>query len=536
VGILVPADFPMDLLANDAERVVVRTLCDRLTDGWVVIPDIGLHSLQRDRQMDIVIAHARDGIAVIEVKGHVPMVRSGVFYANGVPMKPQPLAQAKDNAYELRARLRRLLPHLPYLGVEYGVAFPNAGEIDGQLPPDVHRAQVFTRSDLDDPMDAVDRLAASRHHVHELGDDGVAAVVADLRPDADFKWDPDARARHARQRLDEICAEQVRALETLDLNRRVCVTGGAGTGKTRLAVGWARRAASRGERVLLVCFNRPLASDLQDRLDELAITVGTFHDTARFLDGMPEIDVPDDADGTWWDTVMLGHLHSNWHLIADRFDTVVVDEAQDFSPAWLTMLDQLLDPAGPRRMLMVADESQVLYRRGFTVPSPGDGWTRCELNSNCRNTFQIASILRRGFAGPIAPIGGPQSEAVIWVDVDDAEAAVAEVGEAIDVVTDEADHSPASILVATTSSAMREQLIDDYAFVRWEDRDETTIVCETVHRVKGLEFDHVVLVTPDADVTDDLLYVGISRAVVSLTVVAPSAVAERLGLMVTSSE
>jgi hypothetical protein len=38
--------------------------------------------------MDIVIAHARDGIAVIEVKGNVPMVRSGVFYANGVPMKP----------------------------------------------------------------------------------------------------------------------------------------------------------------------------------------------------------------------------------------------------------------------------------------------------------------------------------------------------------------------------------------------------------------------------------------------------------------
>ena len=75
------------------------------------------------------------------------------------------------------------------------------------------------------------------------------------------------------------------------------------------------------------------------------------------------------------------------------------------------------------------------------------------------------------------------------------QAAVAEVGEAIDVILDDQDHAPESILVCTTSSAMRDQLIDEYAFVRWEDRDERTIVCENIHRAKGLEFDHVVVVT-----------------------------------------
>jgi len=55
-------------------------------------------------------------------------------------------------------------------------------------------------------------------------------------------------------------------------------------------------------------------------------------------------------------------------------------------------------------------------------------------------------------------------------------------------------------------------------------------VCETVHRAKGLEAGHVVLVTLDDDVSDTLLYIGVSRAVTGLTVVSPWVVGERLGL------
>ena len=521
----------MSLLANDEERMVVRALRDRLTDGWVVIPDVGLHG-QRDYQLDIVIAHARDGIAVIEVKGHVPVIRGGVFHAHGQPMKPQPLTQAKGNAYELRDRLRELLPDLRHLSVEYGVAFPNAGEIRGNLPPGIHPDQILTARDFEDPEDAVDRLMATRARSDALGDDGLPALVAHLRPDAEFPSDPEARVRDARRRLDEICREQVRALSTLDMNRRVCVTGGAGTGKTYLAAEWARRASQRGERVVLTCFNLPLAGELRDRLGDTDITIGTFHDVARFLDGMPPLEIPDDADGPWWNTIMLGHLHNNWHLVTDRFDTIIVDEAQDLSPAWITMLTQLLDPDGPRRMLLVADTSQEIYRRGFDEPSVDDGWTLCELSNNCRNTHGIASIIRRRFGGPVAAIGGPESESISWIEIDgrDEEAAIAEVGEAIDVILDDRDHQPGTMLVATTAGAVRDQLIDEYGFVRWEDSTESTILCENIHRVKGLEFDHVILVLPDPDTADELLYVGLSRAVISLTVIGPASIAERLGL------
>ena len=64
----------------------------------------------------------------------------------------------------------------------------------------------------------------------------------------------------------------------------------------------------------------------------------------------------------------------------------------------------------------------------------------------------------------------------------------------------------------------------------WEAYDEQAFVCETVHRVKGLEFDFVVLVA-DEDVSDLLLYVGLSRAVIGFSLIAPRTVASPFGLV-----
>ena len=82
---------------------MVESLRDRLSDGWLVIPNVGLTG-QRDRQIDIVIAHEREGVAVIEVKGHRAKIRGGLWCSDGKPLEPQPLSQARDNAYELRNR------------------------------------------------------------------------------------------------------------------------------------------------------------------------------------------------------------------------------------------------------------------------------------------------------------------------------------------------------------------------------------------------------------------------------------------------
>ena len=128
-------------------------------------------------------------------------------------------------------------------------------------------------------------------------------------------------------------------------------------------------------------------------------------------------------------------------------------------------------------------------------------------------------------------MAGPESEDLRWHTADDLDSISEAVGEALDELEGR-DHGAQTVLVATLRSVVRDRLRDDYAFVDWESRDPMAILCENVHRIKGLEYDHVILVAydPDGPVPDELLYVGASRAVMSLTIIGPAELGDRLGL------
>jgi superfamily I DNA/RNA helicase len=258
--------------------------------------------------------------------------------------------------------------------------------------------------------------------------------------------------------------------------------------------------------------------------------IGPFLRVAFELAGMPPLAVPDDADHEWWNTQAVAHLHRYWHQITDRFDTIVVDEGQDFSPAWLAFLEQLLDPDGPRRLLVVADDAQNLYDRGFRPPSSEDGWAVAQLVHNCRNVHEIATILRRYLDGAKAPMIGPESLGVTWSRADDQAQVTAAVNAQLVDLLESEERDPEHIVVATFSTAVRDALRAELQLVRWEDRSPTQVACENVHRIKGLEADCVLLASPTADVKDALLYVGISRAISQLALIGPEGLAARVGM------
>ena len=213
-----------------------------------------------------------------------------------------------------------------------------------------------------------------------------------------------------------------------------------------------------------------------------------------------------------------------------RFDTIVIDEAQDFAPAWLEVLERLLHDEGPGRILMVTDPHQGVYDRGFQIPTAAPDLVRAELLVNCRNTHQIANLLRRLGGAPAAP-GAPEGERVIFVTSQPAHA-VAKVGEMLEELVVEFQIDPANILVLTGHTALRDRIRAEspggFACAAWEDRHDGDIVCETIHRMKGLERDAVIVVTADDDLGDHILYVGMSRAVSRLVVVGPRALTARL--------
>jgi len=538
MGILVPADFDLSTMKNDDEARVVEALVEQMSDGWLIFPNVRYRN-HRDHEIDVVLLHEVDGIVVLEVKGHKVRLNGGIWYGDSGPLKPQPFTQAKDNAYKLRKLLeqkdKNLFEGLP---VRYGVIFPNTISFTGDLPADIRREQLLLASDLHDIKFAVDELIRVTGRGMKMQRDHMEAVIDFLCPNADFTWDPEARIRMHHQRMEALCASQVRALERLDANRRVIVTGGAGSGKTRLALAWARRALiGRSERVLVTCFNEPLADQINGHLDGYEnVVVGAFLSIARTFEGMPHLDEPPDMTSeeasTFWNETVIGHLHLNWPKITEKFDTIIIDEAQDFSPAWIAQLESLLDEEGPRRLMMVADSGQEIFSRGFRMPKTEDGWTLCELVNNCRNSHQIARLLRTLLGGAPSPEIGPET---IGISFDDAtnEDVISVVKSILVRQPDDGSGLLAplgSTAVIVPSIKLRDTLRDELDLGSWDERD-SKIVCETERRLKGTEFDTVILVDPDYRMDDRALYIGISRAINQLFVVGSHELGLRLRLV-----
>ncbi len=72
-----------------------------------------------------------------------------------------------------------------------------------------------------------------------------------------------SQAEEHEQRVDQMTRDQVRTLDSLRHHTRLAVVGGAGTGKTWLALEQAERLSANGQRVALLCYSRGLGRFLQ---------------------------------------------------------------------------------------------------------------------------------------------------------------------------------------------------------------------------------------------------------------------------------
>jgi hypothetical protein len=159
-------------------------------------------------------------------------------------------------------------------------------------------------------------------------------VVADVHAHIDAQQRTYTRLSHG---LREVLAN----LRMTPLRLQVLAT--AGNGKTLVAQHFYERALNAGKRPLLLCFNRPLA----ERLRNLVRTGGWVDTWYGFCDhflqtqgvqldynamhGNPDFWL---AAARQLEAIALAETPTgDWH-----FDTLIVDEAQDFEEAWFQAL------------------------------------------------------------------------------------------------------------------------------------------------------------------------------------------------------
>ena len=169
-------------------------------------------------------------------------------------------------------------------------------------------------------------------------------------------------------RLSGGLAETLSAIEMKPLKLRV--RGTAGCGKSVVAGRFAERAVAAGKRVLLVCFNRPLAERLK-----MTVPQGAHADTFyglmdRFLKSRGHtLAYERMGEPNFWEGVqerVIGEtIGPEW-----KFDALIVDEGQDFEPQWSEILRLFLKPDADLLWLEDADQAIRLDRGNNSTSEP----------------------------------------------------------------------------------------------------------------------------------------------------------------------
>jgi len=516
-----------------SERATYLAL-SRLPDGWTVIHSVAWQAPRRHRQhdgeADFVLIHPRVGLIVLEVKGGGVRCEGGRWYrlAAGGTAEPidDPFAQARESKHALLQFLRERDAFSGFLPMGHGVVFPDLGTAP-LLGPGEPPGIVLVGPDLADPEAALRRIADA----FDMG----SAEAIDTAPIIDALA-PTMVARRlladdvaeAAARLIRLTDEQISLLRGLRRNRRALILGGAGTGKTVLAREKAVQLAADGARVLLTCFNRPLADHLSAGLVGVpGVIVSTFHSFCRTQILGAGLEFPEHPDQAWWDSEAATQLAVALEATGERVDAIVLDEGQDFAPDWFEALHLALQDPEEAAFYVFADRHQAIYRPDWVPPFRE---TVFELERNCRNTLPIAEKVAAVFGGD-TPTEGVPGLTPEFHEVQSREGAVALLPGILHGLLNLGRLQPRQVVILAQAKDLVVELRGRTVAgsVLCEPGGQGVAV-ETIHRFKGLEADAVIVILDrvEHDRHRSLAYIGISRARTHLTLIGPAGVADAI--------
>jgi superfamily I DNA/RNA helicase len=341
--------------------------------------------------------------------------------------------------------------------------------------------------------------------------------------------------------------EQYVILDSLIGNKRLLISGPAGTGKTFLAIEFVRRQLSEGKRVGFFCYNTLLADWIKSEmafeinLHSKSLVCGTFH---SYLVGLgQESENLGRTDNYWSELLPQKALEKilGYENFKSQFDVLVLDEAQDliFNENYLDVMDVSLNSglAGGswvffgdfERQAIYADinsNSRELILAALEARAPS--LSQYSLRNNCRNAESIAETLTltAGITPGYSKILNDNESGV----VDPRFYSSAEIQEGLvkKRLNELLKHfKPSEIVILSPKSDEKscaqsvalkfpELKIAPYKFSQPENIKFTSI-----HAFKGMEAPAILLTDIDSlesDTYKALLYVGMSRARISLTI------------------
>jgi len=494
---------------------------------------------EKEGEADFVVAHPDRGFLVVEVKGGgvrrlegseqwVSKNRYGI--TNNIK---DPVKQANDSKHAL---LKKLQDHSgwrdQWVTARHGVIFPDCAPQKRDLGAGMPIFLFAFSTSMDRLAEWVEERL-SRHDDENAPGSGLKAAGMQilhslLSGPIELRSSLQRSLKSDHREIERLTLEQLDVLISLEDQPQMAISGGAGTGKTILALEKASRLAEMGQRVLVTCFNQPLGEHLRALTrDDKNIQAGHFHSVAVTLAKVAGIDLPAPSSAGYFSTTLPNALVEAIKLRPDlAFDAIVIDEGQDFQDGWLLALRLALRNSDRGSFYVFFDDNQKIYTRdsGFLAELPQP---RYYLTRNLRNTKAIHNSSRPWYSSPrVSRPAGPEGEPVSWRPVAGPKELRAGVAATLSELLGTHKVDRRNIAVLTGGVTAGHPLIEggrlcDLPFVPADSNSSDSIVFDTVRRFKGLDRPVVIVIDADRLIDPELIYVALSRPSVLLYVFGP---------------
>jgi len=241
------------------------------------------HVKKRFGEIDFLIVGPL-GILVLEIKGGGVSCSEGVWYytnrnGNVDTNFEGPFKQAESALHGLMIKVREKLPHAvtESFSIGFGVVLPDCrlaasgAEWDPQMVCDDGAHKEMERW-----LKGLFRYwRANDHKERHASPVFVKQLTQFLRPEFEAIVPLHSRTEEASMEIKRLTESQMAFVDSIELNQRVICSGGAGTGKTFLAVEVARRWTGGDLEVALVCSSPWLMNYLKTKFVMPGLTVCT---------------------------------------------------------------------------------------------------------------------------------------------------------------------------------------------------------------------------------------------------------------------
>ncbi len=557
-------DRPSENTQSSAELRLFRILQNMPdTDDWTVLHSVCIakHVTQSQGEADFVVVIPGSGVFALEVKGGRISPEDGRWYSidrnDEKYLIKNPVEEASNAAHSFSdfVRAEDTTGRLSYLLFGFGVVFPDTTVHGEFTSAEIADEQI---SDCDDCLNP-ESLKASllrladfwrRHRVAavKLPDAAqCAGIVRLLRPNHTGRVALRSIIRSVENQVVELTENQQDIFETIQDNDRCVVRGGAGTGKTIIALHYAKQLAQEERRTGFFCYNRQLSEHLTANVRQTdKFICGSYTEymesVVKQAGMMPEgLDDPEVRDRYYLEDLPRLFMDACIELELPPFECLLLDEAQDLMTGpYLESLDFILHKgiAGGRWYFFMDAEKQNLYHQRKSedvlalLEERGAHYTKCLLRDNCRNSVAIIEKVdaifgtrtrhrhndERGADVVLKTYKRPADQPALLESILDTLEKEQIPGEQIVILSPVVfSKSAASEISGHSVSTLREE--------------KNAVFFSTIHRFKGLESPVVILTdidTLDYELKQSLLYVGMTRAKSALFILASDKAAKRM--------